>query len=46
MQGHEILFSLSKENIIKKGFSIIITNKGMLVHSDADINSTSEAKIS
>ena len=28
-----------------KGFSIIITNKGMLVHSDADINSTSEAQI-
>ena len=28
-----------------KGFSIIITNKGMLVHSDADINSTTEAQI-
>jgi hypothetical protein len=27
-----------------KGFSIIITNKGMLVHSDADINSTTEAQ--
>tara|TARA_B100000073_G_scaffold315944_1_gene292215 strand:+ start:82 stop:510 length:429 start_codon:yes stop_codon:yes gene_type:complete len=27
-----------------RGFSIIITNKGMLVHSDAEDNPTSEAK--
>ena len=41
MQGHEIL--TIKGEYYYKGFSIIITNK-MLVHSDADINSTTEAQ--
>ena len=38
------ILTIKGENYYK-GFSIIITNKGMLVHSDADINSTSEAQI-